>query len=239
MSFLHIYSPIQLCIKAKNSSKLINPSPSLSTSFISISNSGSEIFSFECKAIYLISCIEMALAQEYKVINFDFYNDWVNGVIYMPRWMRFVRGKRTYLFGLIKIKPKVKSCMDDSSVFGKTRYYTQQCALSYSKTNNKYTKVDTRNGCMSNNVSKKQKCHKNNGFKRYGIFGSADKKGSKGNGGIVHQKETMLNQYVYYFKPCEWKTTDNKKTILFVVLEVCFSRILYNHVFLFYSLDKE
>lgn len=34
---------------------------------------------------YLVSCIEMNLAQEYKVINFDFYNDWVNGTIYIPR----------------------------------------------------------------------------------------------------------------------------------------------------------
>ena len=63
---------------------------------------------------YLMSCIEMNLAQEYKVINFDFYNDWVNGVIYMPRWMRSVRKKRTFLFGLIKIRPKIKSCADDS-----------------------------------------------------------------------------------------------------------------------------
>ena len=164
---------------------------------------------------YLISCLEMNLAQEYKVINFDFYNDWVNGVIYMPRWMKFVRKKRTYLFGLIKIKPKIKACMDDSKVFGKTRYYTQQCALAYSKVSGKYTKIDGHNGCMKNNKSKSQNCHKNNGLKRYTIFGSGSKKNTKGNGGAVHEKETMLNQFVYYFKPCEWRMTDGKKTILF------------------------
>lgn len=164
---------------------------------------------------YLMSCIEMNLAQEYKVINFDFYNDWVNGVIYMPRWMRFVRKKRTFLFGLIKIRPKVKSCADDSSIFGKTRYYTQQCALTYGKTQGKFTKITTHNGCMSRTNANKQKCHKLKGLKTYSIFGSGSRKGDKGNGGVVHESQTIKNQYVYYFKPCEWRTSTGKKTILF------------------------
>ena len=164
---------------------------------------------------YLISCIEMNLAQEYKVINFDFYNDWINGVIYMPRWMKFVRKKRTFLFGLIKIRPKVKACMDDSSVFGKTRFYVQQCALTYGKTDGKYTKITNHNGCMTSNSSKQQKCHKLKGLRRYSIFGSGSRKGDKGNGGVVHEKQTMKNQYVYYFKPCEWRTSTGKKTLLF------------------------
>lgn len=164
---------------------------------------------------YLMSCIEMNLAQEYKVINFDFYNDWVNGVIYMPRWMRFVRKKRTFLFGLIKIRPKVKSCVDDSSIFGKTRYYTQQCALTYGKTQGKFTKITTHNGCMSRTNANKQKCHKLKGLKTYSIFGSGSRKGDKGNGGVVHESQTIKNQYVYYFKPCEWRTSTGKKTILF------------------------
>ena len=110
---------------------------------------------------YLISCIEMALAQEYKVINFDFYNDWVNGVIYMPRWMRYLTKKRTYLFGLIKIKSKVKGCMDNTDIFNKSRFYVQQCALSYSLDNSDgtYTKITNTNGCTPK-AGKKQKCHK-------------------------------------------------------------------------------
>lgn len=164
---------------------------------------------------YLMSCIEMNLAQEYKVINFDFYNDWVNGVIYMPRWMRSVRKKRTFLFGLIKIRPKVKSCADDSSIFGKTRYYTQQCALTYGKTQGKFTKITTHNGCMNRTNANKQKCHKLKGLKTYSIFGSGSRKGDKGNGGVVHESQTIKNQYAYYFKPCEWRASTGKKTILF------------------------
>lgn len=177
-------------------------------------DSDSESVCLTINTDYLMSCIEMNLAQMYKVINFDFYNDWVNGAIYMPRWMKFVRKKRTFLFGLIKIKPKVKACMDDSKLFGKTRYYTQQCSLTYSKVNKKYTKIDNHNGCMSKPTSKKQNCHKNKGLNRYSIFGSG-KKNVGGNGGVVHEKETMLSQFVYYFKPCEWRTTNGKKTILF------------------------
>lgn len=164
---------------------------------------------------YLMSCIEMNLAQEYKVINFDFYNDWVNGVIYMPRWMKFVRKKRTFLLGLIKIRPKVKACMDNSAIFGKTRYYTQQCALTYGKTKGKYTKVTTHNGCMDRKNSKKQKCHKLKGLQRYSIFGSGSRKNDKGNGGVVHEAQTLKNQNVYYFKPCEWRMSNGKKTLLF------------------------
>ena len=42
---------------------------------------------------FLLNCFEMNLAQEYRVIKFDFYNDWVNGVLYFPRWMRKVKRK--------------------------------------------------------------------------------------------------------------------------------------------------
>lgn len=154
---------------------------------------------------YFVSCIEMNLAQEYKVIQFDFYNDWVNGMIYMPRWMRQVTKKRSYLFGLIKIKSKVKGCFNDTSKFGSARYYTQQCALDYTLDNGLYNKVETKLGCKSDD---KQKCHKKHGMKQHGIFGR--------NGGIVNETPTTKDQFVYYFKPCEWANTNEKqRTILF------------------------
>lgn len=164
------------------------------------------------KTDYLISCVEMALAQEYKVINFDFYNDWINGVIYMPRWMRFIRKKRSLLFGLINIKQKIKACVDDTDVFKKSRFYVQQCALSYNNKNGVFSEVVTANGCKSG--TKKQKCHKANGRMMYTIFGGKNSK-TNGSGGIVHETQTMKQQYVYYLKPCEWRDITGKKTILF------------------------
>lgn len=145
---------------------------------------------------YFIQCVEINLAQEYKIINFDFYNDWVNGMIYIPRWIRNIRKKRSYLFGLIKIKPKIQACMESS--FRNTRKYTQQCAVNYTKNNNTgyYNQISDNQawGCVGGN---KQKCHKGKGRTYTLIFGS--------NGGIVHDEKTLQNQSVYYFKPCEWK----------------------------------
>lgn len=58
---------------------------------------------------YLMECIEMQLAEEYEVINFDFYNDWLNGCLYMPRWKRKVKLKKRN--GEIK---KIKACSTDN-----------------------------------------------------------------------------------------------------------------------------
>lgn len=160
---------------------------------------------------YLIACIEMALAQEYKVINFDFYNDWINGLLYIPRWVREVKKKRKYwIFG--KRQTKVKGCMNDATIFGRTRKYMQLCSLPYERT---VTKIDDKtiitkiNQVVKKTTAESQKFHKNSGKKKYNIFGK--------NGGIVHEATTIENQHVYYLKPCEWNGNgaSSKKVNLF------------------------
>lgn len=146
---------------------------------------------------YLFQCIEINLAMEYEVIQFDFYNDWINGMLYIPHWFVNYRKKRSYLFGLIRQKAKLEACKEDT--FFNNRKYTQQCALTYSADDNgNYTNVVTLNGCKSGS---KQKCHKGKGRKSVNIFGS--------NGGIVHTETTLQNQSVYYFKPAEWLNVNN------------------------------
>lgn len=164
------------------------------------------------KTDYLISCVEMNLAQEYKVINFDFYNDWVNGMIYFPRWMRYIRLKRRFRGNTI-IKSKTKACMDNTKIFSKARRYTQLCSLAYEKdtSSNKvtYSKVTTKLNNKTD-IRKSNNYHKKRGFSQVKIFGK--------NGGICHEKETMAGQHVYYLKPCEWlrnTTPANKKVNLF------------------------
>lgn len=150
---------------------------------------------------YLMACIEMNLAQEYKVINFDFYNDWINGTLYIPRWKRYIKRKRKFfIFG--KKVEKVKGCMDDKSIFSKTRRYVQLCSLRYTS-----AKADDGSVIYSRvKFDKNNKYHKNKGRKFASIFGS--------NGGLVHEAKTMYNQNVYYLKPCEWRGA-NKKVNLF------------------------
>ena len=150
---------------------------------------------------YLISCVEMNLAMEHRVINFDFYNDWVNGVIYIPRFMRYVKSKKTF-FGSTVFKTKVLGCMDNTSVFSKTRRYTQQCAMGYGPKmiNGKTVYVDVKNtlrGKIGNKYIKwANNVHKRRGLKQVAIFGKS--------GGICHEHTTLKGQYVYYMKPCEW-----------------------------------
>ncbi len=147
---------------------------------------------------YLISCIEMNLAMEYRVINFDFYNDWINGTIYIPRFMRYLRPKRTFL-GITFVKAKMKGCMDNTKIFSKTRRYTQQCSLGYKDAGDGiFSKVN--NPLAANNskksIRKSNNFHKKNGFTQQTIFGR--------NGGICHEHTTSRKQNVYYMKPCEW-----------------------------------
>ena len=145
---------------------------------------------------YFIQCIEMKLAQEFRVIQFDFYNDWINGLIYIPRWERNITKKRNYLWGAVKFGGKVKAC-NENYKSGK-RNLVQQCGLSYNLSDN-----DVKNNLGCHN--KRLQCHKDISVRKYfNIF--------KQNG-IVHTTETMKSQYVYYFKPYE--NSNNKNVRLF------------------------
>lgn len=42
--------------------------------------------------------IQQALALDYKIIKLDFYQDWLNGCLYMPLWFWRKRKKKTFLF---------------------------------------------------------------------------------------------------------------------------------------------
>lgn len=156
---------------------------------------------------YFLSCIEMSLAQEYEVIQFDFYNDWINGLLYIPRWFANIKRKRRYFFGLLgSDKVITQACMEGSRVY--QRRYVQQCAVEYKKPTSpssdglaRYSEISSPNGCVRANNSGKypQKCHKGKGRKNVKIF-----KRSKPGGGLVHSQQTLRSQYVYYFRPCDW-----------------------------------
>ena len=161
--------------------------------------SDDEVFCITTHLNYVVACIEMNLAMEYRVINFDFYNDWINGLIYIPRFMRIVKAKKTFLGNGIVQRAKIKACMDDPSIFAKTRRRVQQCSLYYS-----WKQVgDSGKGAYSEAVHaysptsrKANNYHKKPGFDYVTIFGR--------NGGICHEHTTSRGQNVYYMKPCEW-----------------------------------
>lgn len=156
---------------------------------------------------YFLQCIEISLAQEFRVVQFDFYNDWINGMLYIPRWERSLKRKRKYfLFG--KSRVEVRACNDgyEKRFLERKNSLTEQCGVSYKAKPNDNS-IGTRVGCKSN---KKYKCHKKAGRKQFRIFND---------GGVVHSEITSSGLYAYYFRPCEYvvnrNSAKNRKINLF------------------------
>lgn len=146
---------------------------------------------------YFLQCIEISLAQEFRVVQFDFYNDWINGMVYIPRWERSIKKKRRFfLFG--KAKVEVRACNDNYTkrFFERKNRLTEQCGVSYKARTNENS-VSSPVGCKNN---KKYKCHKKKGRKQIQVFQA---------GGVVHSEQTSSGLYAYYFKPCEYITNRN------------------------------
>lgn len=156
---------------------------------------------------YFLQCVEIHLAMEHNVIQFDFYNDWLNGTIYLPKWFGTIRKKRSYFFGLIKRPEKIMACMEETSNY--TRRLVQQCALHYTKNDNGvYNIITSERGCSKlPTVSGgfQQICHKREGRESVQILGA--------NGGVVHKEETIKLDNVYYLRPMEMY--DNRLIFLF------------------------
>lgn len=166
-------------------------------------NGGDESICLTNKIDYFIQCIEINLATENNVIQFDFYNDWLNGAIYMPRWFANFRAARSFLFGLIRINERVNGCFETN--YRNTRKFIQQCALTYkSEDKQHYNQVATLKGCDPKD--KKSVCHKEDGRKYVKIFQK---------GGIVHKERNIEGRFLYYFRPTEWQVDTNKRLNLF------------------------
>ena len=101
----------------------------------------------------LIDRVQRQLAREYKIIKLDFYQDWVNGCLYMPLWYWRKRRKRSFLFGLIKKRAKNDFCSCENSGYSRLKTYTT-CEIPYSDNT-----LDVAN--VGKNIYKEKKWHKN------------------------------------------------------------------------------
>ena len=145
----------------------------------------------------LFTCIEQQLAQDNDCVNFNFHNDWVNGVLYAPLWYRRIRPKKTFLFGLFRKKAKDEWCSADRSSGG-TKLF-QPCAIKHK---------DSGEDFINNDGDKKD------------IITSVDKKectedcislsASVGlTNGVIKPKENMYDQTVYYYQAGEYQQNLN------------------------------
>ena len=90
----------------------------------------------------LLDKTQQALAQDYKIIKLDFYQDWINGTLYMPLWFWRKRKKKTFLFFTIS-GAKNEFCSCDKSYSRLKTYVT--CNIDY--TNNSFgTSSSINNG---------------------------------------------------------------------------------------------
>lgn len=82
----------------------------------------------------LYDIIEQSLAQEYDIIHLDFYNDWVNGTLYMPLWHWKKTKKKSYFFGLFRKRAKNIYC-DCDKQWGRLRLM-DSCTMNYTGATN-------------------------------------------------------------------------------------------------------
>lgn len=69
--------------------------------------------------------VQRALAQESELVNFDFYNDWINGCLYLPLWFWKKTKRKKYFFGLWS-KPAVNKFCNASET--PKKLFLVQCA---------------------------------------------------------------------------------------------------------------
>lgn len=166
--------------------------------------------------IYL-NCAQNALAQENEVTSFDFYNDWINGVLYAPLWYRKIKPNKKIFFGLIEKKGVDDWCDGSNPKMAKTKKGLKifhSCAQKREfRDNNKSFKPvvydpndylkekDKGNGLNNERTCYGSKCHK----KTLSYF-KVDK-------GLVIRKETKTGEYVYYYKPVEYSQENFNKII--------------------------
>lgn len=160
------------------------------------------------KIDFLMTCIENELAQQNEVTSFDFYNDWINGTLYAPLWFRYIKKKKSFLFGLIRRKAKDQWCSMNTTYGGFNIF--QPCSLTYQskgssyKANNGETVTPYYDVVSANNP----KCFEKKSSRR-----KCDEKFSwqSVKTGVVVNKETMLKQTVYYYKPIEYIPAEKGK----------------------------
>lgn len=155
----------------------------------------------------LFTCVENSLAQENDATSFNFYNDWVNGVLYLPLWFRKITPKKKFLFGLFKRKAKDQWC-DANKTFRQQVFQT--CALERTA----YPSVESTSPLDDKKLSIISVINPNDGCKKKKRCHEV-KTGVVVQNGIVVTRETMLGQTVYYYQAAEYDSVDNDVVLLF------------------------
>lgn len=165
-------------------------------------NNGGKVAQGVClasKVDYFVKCTEISMAMEEEIIQFDFYNDWINGLLYIPRWFATIRPKKSFFFGLFKREESIQACLQDNNV-NKVMVIGQQCAPTYDIRNDGM-KIVSPIGC-----GKTQNCHKAGGFKSVKLNYST---------GFVKQYQTETNTLAKAYYPLAVTSVNGRNAKLF------------------------
>ena len=77
--------------------------------------------------------MQQKLAMEYNIVRLDFFQDWMNGCLYMPQWYWRKRKKKTFLFGLFTIRGAKNEFCDCDNNYKKLKTYVS-CEPKYNDT---------------------------------------------------------------------------------------------------------
>lgn len=145
-----------------------------------------------CSRNVAVDIIQQKLAEDYDVVKMDFYDDWLNGALYMPLWMWRKRRKKSFLFGLIHIRAKSEYCTCDKSYSRFKKMFS--CSLPYNVNETGILMTDWLGGSKYHNA------------KRYNRW-------IRPTQGIIREYLNKDNIEVYYYTPGTVRDLDNKAYI--------------------------
>ena len=112
----------------------------------------------------LMDLVQQRLAEDYKIIKLDLYQDWINGCLYMPLWHWHKRKKKTFLFGLFSSGAKNEYCSCDKSYSRLKTYVTCNVRYSNSSLEVKDTEVKEKENNWHRSVGRARQVRYKNGL---------------------------------------------------------------------------
>lgn len=183
----------------------------------------------------LFNCVENQLAQDNEVTSFNFDNDWVNGVLYMPLWYRKLRPKKKIFFGLFTRRAKDQWCDAGKVNTRRTnkhikvyRTCSQKMTVNNANTANPMGTLkplsaaeSVRNASQNDGFGIETISFNNNEENCYG-FKCHDKARTffPIDRGLIVKKETMLGDEVYYYRPIEYNTKYNSDIVTLFATDI-------------------
>lgn len=118
----------------------------------------------------LMDLVQQKLAEDYKIVKLDFYQDWLNGSLYMPLWYWRKSKKKKFLFFTIK-SAKNEYC-DCNKVYSRMKSYVT-CSINYTD-----LQLGVSDGALPENEDKwhKSKDASSRVFVPYGIIKGVENK---------------------------------------------------------------